>query len=169
VVVDLVKAWDPPLDPLEIVAQIVEICKQYGLTAITGDRYSAEWSKTAFEREGLRYETAELSKSDAYLNLEPVINTGKVTIPNNERLLNELRSLERRTGRNRDIIDHPPQRGSKDDLANAVALVSFSLVDAFEGQGEVSIKLSSTLEQFGVADLATARDLGLTLKSGGDW
>jgi hypothetical protein len=42
-------------------------------------------------------------------------------------------------------------------------------VDAFEGQGEVSIKLSSTLEQFGVADLATARDLGLTLKSGGDW
>ena len=48
-----------------------------------------------------------------------MFNTGRVEIPNDPHLVNQFCSLERRVGRNADIIDHPP--GGHDDLANAAA------------------------------------------------
>jgi len=56
-----------------------------------------------------------------YLGLIPVINSRRCELPDNRRMIEELRRLERRRGRTgQDSIDHP-QYGGSDDLANATA------------------------------------------------
>jgi hypothetical protein len=55
-----------------------------------------------------------------YRDTLPLLNSCKVRLLDNARLVNQLCSLERRTGTSgRDIIDHPAH--GFDDLANAVA------------------------------------------------
>lgn len=59
-------------------------------------------------------------KSTIYINFLPLINSGKVRLLGNKRLVNQLIGLERRTSRaGRDSIDHAP--GGHDDIANAAA------------------------------------------------
>ena len=60
-------------------------------------------------------------KSDLYVDLLPTLNSGRIMLPRNNRLADQLLSLERTTvrGSGHDRIDHP--RGQHDDLANAVA------------------------------------------------
>ena len=66
------------------------------------------------------YEPAAEPKSELFLELLPVINSRRVALLDNPRLLSQLTALERRTSRaGRDSIDHPP--GGHDDLANAAA------------------------------------------------
>ena len=68
----------------------------------------------------MNYEPADKSKSEIYVDLLPLINSTAVDLLDNERLVTQLTSLERRTSRGgRDSIDHAP--GAHDDLANAVA------------------------------------------------
>jgi hypothetical protein len=72
----------------------------------------------------IEYEVADLDRSRLYLELLPVVNAGAVELPNDPRLLAELRGLERRRGTaGRDRVDHRP--GSHDDRANAVAGVAY--------------------------------------------
>ena len=48
----------------------------------------------------------------------PMLNSGRITLPKNDRLFNQLVSLERHVARGgHDVIDHP--RDEHDDLANA--------------------------------------------------
>jgi hypothetical protein len=55
-----------------------------------------------------------------YQNFLPLLNSGRVTLPRNDRLVAQIVALERQVSRGgRDSIDHP--RGGHDDLANAVA------------------------------------------------
>jgi hypothetical protein len=118
--VDSLRGWKPPFNPDEVVAEIVEGLRRYGVNTVTGDRYAASWVSSSFEKHKIRYEHCAKVKSELYLDFEGFVNTGRVELPESERLVNELVSLERRRGRSgRDIIDHPP-RGS-DDHANAVA------------------------------------------------
>ena len=74
----------------------------------------------------------ENSKSEIYVDLLPLINSGAVDLLDHDRLLLQLTSLERRTSRaGKDSIDHPP--GAHDDVANAVA---GALVAAYKGSGD---------------------------------
>ena len=59
-------------------------------------------------------------KSELYVDLLPLINSRRIELVDDARLLNQLCALERRTARGgRDSIDHPP--GAHDDICNAVA------------------------------------------------
>src|SRR3990172_8571465 len=62
-----------------------------------------------------------MPKSDYYAALLGEINSLRVELPDNSKLVSQLSALERRTSRvtGRDSIDHAP--GARDDLANAVA------------------------------------------------
>ena len=88
---------------------------------MSGDRYAGGFASEAFSRHGIRYQPAARTKSDAYVDLLPLLNSGGIVLPRNERLVAQLVGLERRTARGtgRDIVDHSP--GGHDDLANAVA------------------------------------------------
>jgi hypothetical protein len=64
-----------------------------------------------------------------YLELLPTINAGTIELPDDDKLLRELRCLERRRGTaGRDRVDHPP--GQHDDRANALAGVVNELAHA---------------------------------------
>ena len=71
-------------------------------------------------KHGICYDVAPAPKSDLYGGLLPLVNSGRVKLLGNKRLITQLIGLERRTSRaGRDSIDHAP--GGHDDLANAAA------------------------------------------------
>lgn len=123
VVIDLAKRWRPPFNPHNIVSLMCDEIKRYRIKRITGDNYAAEFVASAFTSHGIRYEKSELNKSALYAELLPRLCSSEIELPDDEFLVNQLASLERRTrSGGKDIIDHPP--GGHDDLANAVAGVS---------------------------------------------
>ena len=63
---------------------------------------------------------AQRSKAELYTAVLPLINSGRVELLDEPRLVAQLCGLKRRTAwGGRDSIDHGP--GGRDDLANAVA------------------------------------------------
>jgi hypothetical protein len=96
--------------------------------AVTGDRFGGEWCRAPFRKSGLQYDCADKPKSDLYAALLPQLNSGRVVLPKNDRLINQLCGLERRVARSgRDSIDHG--LGLHDDIANVVAGCASLLAD----------------------------------------
>lgn len=128
-VLDAVREIRAPFSPEDAVAEFTALLKSYGVRSVRGDRYAAEWVSEAFKKAGIEYRPADLSKSEIYRDFLPRLNSGEVDLLDNQRLITQLLSLERRTARGgRDSIDHPP--GSKDDLANSAAGVLVYLTSA---------------------------------------
>jgi hypothetical protein len=118
-IADVVRGRHPPFDPKDVAAEFAPLLKQYGLTSVVGDNYSAEWVVGAFKDEGIGYEVSELVKSQLYLECLPLFMRGAVSIPDHPKLIRELRLLERRTSRiGKDVVDHG--RNGSDDYANAL-------------------------------------------------
>ena len=92
----------------------------YRISTVTGDRYGGEWPREQFRKYGVTYELSDKPKSDIYLNMLPLLNSRRVSLLDDPKLIHQLSSLERRTSRargaTRSIIPH-----SHDDLANAAA------------------------------------------------
>jgi hypothetical protein len=107
-----------PFHPNKATAEICELLKQYKVHDVVGDRYAAGWVEGAFRANGIDYIPSERDRSAIYLDALPLFTSGRVRLLDNQHLIHQLISLERRTTRsNRDIIDHPP--GGMDDLSNA--------------------------------------------------
>jgi hypothetical protein len=121
VIVNAVRERKPPFSPSDVVAEFSKLLKSYHITKVTGDRWAAGFAAEAFKQHGIRYQPSVKTKSDLYVELLPLLNSGRVVLPRNERLVAQLVALERRTSRGtgRDSIDHPPR--AHDDLANAAA------------------------------------------------
>jgi hypothetical protein len=120
VIIDALRERKPPFSPEDVVAEFSELLKSYRVSKITGDRYAGEWPLERFREYGISYEPAQKPKSDLYRDILPIINSRKLDLLDDARLLTQLVGLERRTARGgRDSIDHAP--GAHDDLANAVA------------------------------------------------
>ena len=120
VIVDALRERKPPFSPEDVVAEFSELLKSYRISKIAGDRYAGEWPSEQFRKLGIAYEPAQKPKSDLYRDMLPIINSRKLDLLDDARLLTQLVGLERRTARGgRDSIDHTP--GAHDDLANAVA------------------------------------------------
>jgi hypothetical protein len=118
-VVDLVRGTRPPFDPFEVTKDYVALARDYRITQVTGDKYSAEWVVRAFKDAGLSYKSSERSKSEIYLESLPLFTRAGISIPDHAPALRELRLLERQTHKGgRDSVDHP--RNGSDDYANAL-------------------------------------------------
>jgi hypothetical protein len=116
----------PPFSPEQITKEFCETLKSYGISKVTGDKFAGSYPEEQFGRFGIRYEAAALPKSMLYVGLLPVINSCKISLLDNDRLIAQLCSLERRTRSSREQIDAP--QGAPEDLANVVAgLVNISL------------------------------------------
>jgi hypothetical protein len=125
-IVDAVRERRPPFSPEDVVSEFATLLKSYGISIVTGDRYAGEWPRERFKVHGIAYEPSAKPKSDLYRDILPAINSRKVDLLDNDRLINQLIGLERRTARGgRDSIDHAP--GAHDDVANAVAGVVAAL------------------------------------------
>ena len=117
---DCVREVRPPFSPEAVVAEFAQACKSYRVTKISGDRYAGEWPVEQFRKHGITYQASDKPKSALYIALLPLINSRKVELLDNTRLIAQFVGLERRTARSgRDSIDHAP--GAHDDVCNAVA------------------------------------------------
>ena len=123
VVLDCLREVKPPLDPAVTTGELAAVARSYGLSTVTGDRYGGQWPAEVWRAHGITYQFSEKSKSDLYGELLPLINAGKVELLDNQRLVNQLAGLERRTvrGSGRDTIDHPVGPNYHDDVANVCA------------------------------------------------
>jgi hypothetical protein len=142
---------------------------------VTGDRYAGEFPRELFRRHGIAYDLAKQTKSELFRDLLPLLNSGRIVLPRNDRLQGQIVGLERRTSAvGRNTISHP-DRGH-DDVANAVAgaaaLCKFGGYDTSAGcrattttatpHGSASdFKPSSTAEGTSVYDGIFARPLTL--------
>ncbi|MNF93684.1 hypothetical protein D3C84_763680 [compost metagenome] len=112
--------WFERGDPAQITGRYAAILNSYGVRRITGDRYAAEWPRQEFRKYSITLEPSEKNRSELYLELLPMLQTGAVELAPDEKALMQLAMLERRTSRTgRDTIDHAP--GGHDDRANAMA------------------------------------------------
>ena len=116
-IVDLVESQggSVPFDPRLAVVKFVGLLREYRVGRVVGDKYAGETFRADFQRHGIGYEVAQLTKSQLYEALEPRVNAGEVELPDVPKLQEQLLTLVRRGAR----VDHQP--GDHDDWANAVA------------------------------------------------
>jgi hypothetical protein len=108
------------LNPAGIVEEFSRLLSSYRCGVVYGDKYAGMWPVEQFARFSIRYEQSAKPKSDLYVDLLPLLNSGQIHLLDHPRTVQQLCSLERRTARSgRDSIDHPPN--AHDDCANAVA------------------------------------------------
>jgi hypothetical protein len=62
-----------------------------------GHRYAGEWVVEGFRKYGVHYEECEQMRSELYLNILPLINSGCVALVDHERMLLQFVSVERKT------------------------------------------------------------------------
>jgi hypothetical protein len=119
-VADCLREWVPPFSPEIVVAEIAQLLKSYHISSVIGDRFGGEWVREVFMKHAVSYELSAMTKSQLYGALLPLLNSGRIDLLDNQRLMMQLVNLERRTARSsKESIDHPP--GQHDDLANVVA------------------------------------------------
>jgi hypothetical protein len=131
VVIDAVRECRPPFSPENVVNDFSAFLKAYRVASVTGDRYAGEFPRELFRKHGISYEVAMLTKSELFRDFLPLLNSVRVTLPRNDRLVSQIVSLERRISAvGKDTITHPPN--GHDDLANAVAGAA-SLSSQYDG------------------------------------
>ena len=118
-ILDCLREVKPPFSPESVVEEFCQVFASYGIGRIQGDAYGGDWPREQFRKRDVDYSLSGLVRSDLYRELLPLVNSRRVDLLDDKRLLAQLCSLERRTGRGRDIIDHP--RDCHDDVANSAA------------------------------------------------
>ena len=130
-VLDCVRERRPPFSPDDVVREFVDVLGTYRIAAVSGDHYAGEWPRERFREHGVEYRTASKTRSELYAAVLPAVNSRRVELLDDPRLMAQLVALERRTSRSgRDSIDHPPR--AHDDVANAAA---GALVSALTSRG----------------------------------
>jgi hypothetical protein len=118
VLIDAIRETRAPFVPSAAVEEHCELLRRFGVRTVVGDRFAGEWPRERFRECGVRYDLAEANRSELYLAALPEINSRRVVLLDNQRLLAQLCALERRvSGSGRESIDHAP--GQHDDVANA--------------------------------------------------
>jgi hypothetical protein len=155
-VLDAIRERRPKYSPEDVTAEFATLAKSYRCTSVTGDRFAGEWPRERMRAYGVQYELAEKPKSDIYRDCLAALNSGKIELLDNQRLVAQICSLERRTARGgRDNIDHPSGPNWHDDLANS-ALAALLLV----GSGPPPLNISD--EALAQLRAATWRPLTVT-------
>ena len=99
---------------------LADACKSLGVKRVYGDKYAMGWTDALFRQAGLTYEPSPLTKSEIYLGMLALINSGQVSLPNESRLVSQLMGLVRRpSAAGRESVDHAARAGAHDDVANA--------------------------------------------------
>jgi len=144
VILAVLREARPPFRPESICEEYSQVFKDYGVTSILSDAYAGAWVESAFENFGITVERASMNKSDYYLNALPLFNNGSIRLLDQERLKNQLMSLERkiRSG-SRDAVDN---FHGHDDLSNCACAC---LVEAQEEKS----KGAYGIPDIGIADI----------------
>jgi hypothetical protein len=135
---DCIREITPPFSPDVACAEVAETMRRYGLASCTSDRYGGVWPQAKLAEVGIHCEQSAAPKSELYLRLLPLLNSGKLSLLEHKKLQAQLNSLERRTARSeKDSIAESPH--SHDDVANAA---TGALILAHERGAHIACDLS---------------------------
>jgi hypothetical protein len=119
-ILDCVLEKRAPFSPDAVVWEFAQTLKEYRISKVTGDRYAGEWPRERFQVHGIQYEPAEMNRSELYLAFLPLVNSARIDLLDNQRMVSQFVGLERRTSRaGKDSVDHA--QGGHDDVANSIA------------------------------------------------
>jgi hypothetical protein len=121
IVLDALIEQKAPFNPAEVTGRMAAVLRTYGLKECFGDRYAGSWVPEAFRAHGIAYRHSELDRSKIYLDMLPLLTSGRARLLDNDRLAAQFAALERSTSAHGDRIDHPQALGHHDDLSNAAA------------------------------------------------
>ena len=120
VIVDVVRSHAPKFNPLEVTAQYADLVKKYGISKVTGDKFSGDYASNNWAKHNIEYERSEKTKSELYLEAESPFNTERVDIPSKELAITQLKNLIRKTrSGGKDSVD--TDGGQPEDEANVIA------------------------------------------------
>ena len=122
---------NPEIDAAEVKAFILDVAKRYPLRAFLTDTWQFPETIQSLEHAGIFVKQHTVRKPE-YDCLKELIYTGKLKIPENEKLNDELKGLELVRGTR---VDHP-REGSK-DMADALANAVFELSEETNQKPEV--------------------------------
>lgn len=124
IIVDLVvsQAGRPVFNPRDAVRKFAGICKGFDppITRILGDAFAGTTFRHDFAAEGIRYDVAKITTSEAYEALEPKLNAGEVELPDVPKLTEQLLTLVLKGSK----VTH--SAGEHDDFAAACALAVYA-------------------------------------------
>jgi hypothetical protein len=125
-ILDVLRESRPPFSPDAVSREFAQLLDAYKIHRVVGDHYAGEWPRERFRKYGIHYEPSEDFRNDLYVAVLPLLNSGRIELLDNARLVNQFCSLERKTHPSgKDTIDHQRGASGHDDLANAVAGVGW--------------------------------------------
>jgi Terminase large subunit, T4likevirus-type, N-terminal len=133
IVTAALRRWPAPFDPKAVVREVATLLKSYGCREVTGDRFGAGFVVTLFRDEGIKYEPAATSTSDAAMEAASVFQAGGIELPDPEasttaaEVMADLQSIVRRPGGGRDRADLPRTTRGHCDLASALVAMMGAL------------------------------------------
>jgi hypothetical protein len=116
VVIDALRERKPPFSPDAVVDEFAALLASYRITKVSGNRYAGLWPTERFAARNVTYEAAEKPKSDLYRDMLPLLNSRRLDLLDDRKLVAQFCGLERRTKRaGKDSIGaatSSPPRGS---------------------------------------------------------
>ena len=95
-----------------MVIEFAELLRAYRITKVVGDRFGGKWPRERFRERGIGYEPAARAKSELYVTLLAKLNSRRIELTDDKRLVTQLASLDR---------PFPRRRAALMSLANGVA------------------------------------------------
>jgi len=119
---DVVREYRPRFVPASVIGELAQLCKQYGISEVQGDRFAIGFHESEWRTHGIRFEACERTTSENYLSLLPLLLAKRVRLVDSRTLRSQLAALERRVGAaDREAVTHPQHASAHDDIACAVA------------------------------------------------
>jgi hypothetical protein len=123
--VAMVKSWDPPLSPDEVLGEIATLLRPYGINTFHTDQWSADMLIALAAHHGLIAEDMAwtgANKVDAFDGMKLLLADGRLDLPPDEELSADLRRVQKVVTQAGMKIEFPRTDGRHCDLAPAVAL-----------------------------------------------
>jgi phage terminase large subunit-like protein len=106
----------------QVIAEVAAICARYGVTRVVSDQHLPGTVTSELEKYGLRVKIVawtDESKTAGMRSLRALVNTNRISLPDDPVLLGELARVRTKPGR--DKIETPRTGDSHSDVALAVA------------------------------------------------
>jgi hypothetical protein len=116
---EAVRERRPRFVPAQVISEFADLLRAYGVTKVEGDAYAGGFHSSEWTQHGIEFIPCERSTSENYLAALPLLLAGRVRLLDSSTLRNQLSSLERRVGGDRERVDHPAHASAHDDVSCA--------------------------------------------------
>jgi hypothetical protein len=137
-----------PLKPSSVVATFAELAKQYGVSGLVSDAHYREAIAEALEEHGLYIldaPTGQAGKTETFARVRSVLNEGRLRLPDDARLLAQLRDVRSKPtpGGGMSIVQPRRSGGGHGDVASALVLAVHALRFATVTEPKPTLRIGS--------------------------